>query len=307
MDRRTFMGAGLKATAAVGSYFAFGKYANALILPPEVNAAPYDLVAIKGAEPDVMFDRGIEALGGMKAFVRKGAKVVVKPNMGWDVSPERAGNTHPRLVARIIEHCFNAGAKEVYVFDHTCDKWQRCYATSGIEDAAKKAGAKVAPADTEGYYQDVAIPHGQTLKNAKEHELVLGADTVINVPVLKNHGGARLTVAMKNLMGVVWDRQYWHRTDLHQCIADYATYRKPTLNVVDAYNVMKRNGPRGVSVEDVVTMKAQLISTDMVAIDTAGAKLFGMDPKEVRHIELAASMNAGRMDLDKLNIKRISL
>jgi uncharacterized protein (DUF362 family) len=243
----------------------------------------------------------------MSAFVKKGVKVVVKPNMGWDVSPDRAGNTHPRLVARIIEHCYNAGAKEVVVFDHTCDKWQRCYANSGIETAAKNAGAKVAPADDEGYYQDVAIPHGQTLKNTKEHELMLGADVVINVPVLKNHGGARLTVAMKNLMGVVWDRGYWHRTDLHQCIADYATYRKPTLNVVDAYNVMKRNGPRGVSVEDVVNMKAQLISTDMVAVDTAAAKLFGMDPKEVRHIELAAGMNAGRMDLDKMNIKRITL
>ena len=119
--------------------------------------------------------------------------------------------------------------------------------------------------------------------------------------------GARITESMKNLMGVVWDRGMWHRTDLHQCIADYATYRKPTLNVLDAYNVMKQNGPRGVSVEDIVCLKAQLISTDMVAIDTAGAKLFGMDPGEVRHITLAAQQKVGRMDLDKLNIKRISL
>ena len=306
MDRRTFFRNGLKASAVVGSYVAFGKYARAFELPPS-GASSFDLVAIKGGEPEVMFDRGIEALGGMKAFVKKGAKVVVKPNIGWDVSPERAGNTHPKLVARIIEHCFNAGAKDVYVFDHTCDKWQRCYSTSGIEAAAKGAGAKVVSGDSEGYYHDVAIPQGRGITKAKEHELLLESDVFINVPVLKDHGGSRMTMSMKNLMGVVWDRGMWHRTDLHQCIADFATYRKPTLNVLDAYNVMKRNGPRGVSVEDVVCMKAQLLSTDMVTIDAAGAKLYGMDPQDVRHIVLAAEMKAGRMDLEKLNIKRISI
>jgi uncharacterized protein (DUF362 family) len=112
---------------------------------------------------------------------------------------------------------------------------------------------------------------------------------------------------MKNLMGNVWDRKYWHRNDLHQCIADFASFRKPDLNIVDAYNVMKSNGPRGVSIEDVVTMKAQLISTDIVAVDTAAAKLFGIKPEDVHYIQLAAEMKVGRMDLDKLNIKRITV
>jgi uncharacterized protein (DUF362 family) len=108
-------------------------------------------------------------------------------------------------------------------------------------------------------------------------------------------------------MGVVWDRREWHANDLHQCIADFPLYRKPDLNVLDAYYVMKRNGPRGVSQEDVVTMKAQLISRDMVAIDAAGAKLFGLDPRDIRYIQIAAEQNVGRADLDHLSIKRISL
>ncbi len=116
-----------------------------------------------------------------------------------------------------------------------------------------------------------------------------------------------MTITMKNQMGNVWDRGTWHRTDLHQCIADYATYRKPNLNIVDAYYVMKQNGPRGVSVEDVVTMKSLLISTDMVAIDTASAKLFGMDPADVRYIQIAADQKIGRMDLENLRIKRLSV
>jgi len=207
----------------------------------------------------------------------------------------------------IIRQCKDAGAKEIVVLDHTCDSWQRCYRNSGIEAAAKDAGAKVAPAHSEGYYHEVSIPNGKNLKTAKEHEAILAADVFLNVPVLKNHGSARLTMAMKNLMGNVWDRGFWHSNDLHQCIADFATYRKPTLNILDAYAVMKRNGPRGISVDDVVVMKAQLLSTDMVAVDAAGAKLFGMNPDDVPHIVLAAAQHAGRKDLDALSIRRISL
>ena len=114
------------------------------------------------------------------------------------------------------------------------------------------------------------------MREAKEHELILQADVLINVPVLKSHGGARLTVAMKNLMGAVWDRGEWHANDLHQCIADFATHRKPDLNVVDAYNVLLRHGPRGVSAADVSNMRSQLLSTDLVTADAAAAKLFGL-------------------------------
>jgi uncharacterized protein (DUF362 family) len=303
MNRRTFFLKSIGASVAAGAYLTFGKYDELFAFPP----TPFDLVAVKGGEPDIMFDKGIEALGGMKAFVKKGQKIVVKPNIGWDVPPERAGNTNPKLVARIVSHCLNAGAKEVYVVDHTCDEWTRCYKNSGIEKAVNDAGGKIAPGSSENYYHDVTIPNGKTLKKTKEHELILNADVFINVPILKNHSGTSLTIAMKNLMGNVWDRRFWHRTDLHQCIADFATYRKPDLNVVDAYNVMKANGPRGVSVDDVVMMKAQLLSTDIMAVDAAAAKLFGMKPEDIGYIQFASDMKVGSMDLDKLNIKRITV
>ena len=306
MDRRTFFKKGLGASVVAGAVLV-GKYENLFAAPYEDNDLPFDLVAVKGGEPDVMLKKGMEAFGGIGKFVKKGQKVVIKPNIGWDVAPERAGNTNPKLVAEIVRQCRQAGASEVYVFDHTCDNWQRCYKNSGIESAVKDAGGKIAPGQTEGYYHDIAIPKGKSITSAKEHELLLSSDVFINVPILKHHGGARLTITMKNMMGNVWDRGTWHRNDLHQCIADYASYRKPTLNIVDAYYVMKQNGPRGVSVEDVVTMKSLLISTDMVAIDTASAKLFGMDPADVRYIQIAADQKIGRMDLENLRIKRLTV
>jgi uncharacterized protein (DUF362 family) len=267
----------------------------------------FDLVAVKGGEPDSMFDKAIESLGGMKTFVKKGQTVVVKPNIGWDVIPENAGNTNPILVKRIIEHCFNAGAKSVYVFDHTCDNWNRCYSNSGIEKAVKDAGGKIVSGESESYYQEVSFKVGKKMSNAKVHELILESDVFLNVPILKHHSGSQLTISMKNLMGIVWDRWYWHQNDLHQCIADFAAYRKPDLNIIDAYYVLKRNGPRGVSKADVLTMKSQIISKDIVAADAAAAKLFGVEPENIPHIQIADEMKIGTKDLSKLSINRIKM
>jgi uncharacterized protein (DUF362 family) len=314
MDRRTFVKKSFGASIAFGALVKTGRMFSSSqgILPggyfgEKPADLSYDLVAIKGGEPEDMFDQGIKALGGMQAFVKKGSRVVVKPNIGWDVSPERGGNTNPKLVSRIIKHCLDAGAKEVSVVDHPCDEWQRCYTDSGIEKAVKDAGGKMVPGASEKYYHPVAVKAGRTLTSTEEHEVILDADVFINVPILKSHSGTRLTAGMKNLMGNVWDRGTWHRLDVNQCIADFSTYRKPTLNVLDAYLVMTANGPRGISTNDVVVMKAQLISTDILALDVAGAKLFGVKPEDVRYIEIASQMKIGRKDLDNLNIKRISM
>lgn len=307
MNRRDFFKKGTVAGVAAYSYFKFGKDINIFAQSKTINSNNYDLVAIKGGEPESMFNQAIQSLGGMKNFVKKNQTVVVKPNIGWDTIPERAANTNPKLIAEIVKQCYNAGAKKVYVFDHTCDSWQSCYSSSGIEKFAEAEGATMVSGNSERYYHDVDIPNGKSLEDAKVHELILESDVFINVPILKSHGGAGLTISMKNLMGIVWDRRYWHRNDLHQCIADFPTYRKPDLNIVDAYAVMKRNGPRGVSEADVVSMKSQLISADIVAADAAAAKLFGKEPNDLNYIRYADEMGIGKMDLSQLNINRIIL
>jgi len=302
MKRRDFISKTVFAGIAAGTFLSLEEVFGSSIFNPQ---APYDLVAVMGGEPEEMFEKGIDSLGGMKNFVKAGQMVVVKPNMGWDRRPEIAANTNPGLVAKIVEDCLAAGAKDVFVFDNTCDNWQKSYTTSGIEKAAKDAGAKVITACNEGNYKNVTVPMGKSLKNAKVHEKILECDVFINVPVLKHHGGTQISLAMKNLMGIVWDRGFWHSNDLQQCIADMASYRKPDLNIIDGYRVMKRNGPKGVSVNDVSLEKSQIISTDMVAADAAATKIFGREPETVAHIKIANDMGLGVMDLSKLNINRI--
>jgi uncharacterized protein (DUF362 family) len=306
MKRRDFLRRSVAASLASGALFSMGKW-NTLLASGNNDSLPFDLVAVKNGNPVEMFDAGIAAIGGMKKFVKAGQTVVVKPNIGWDTPPERAANTNPDLVGRIIKHCLDAGARKVMVFDNTCDEWTRCYKNSGIEKAVKDNGGLIVTGKTESQYRPVEILKGKTLKKAKVHELILDSDVFINVPILKNHGGATMSLGLKNLMGVVWDRGYYHGTDLHQCIADFATFRKPDLNVIDGFRVMKRNGPRGVSVDDVVTMKYQLLGADIVAIDTAATKIFEMDLNKVRHIKMAEELGLGTTNLDSLNIKRITL
>ncbi|HDQ26803.1 MAG TPA: DUF362 domain-containing protein [bacterium] len=303
MNRREFLKKSAKyAVAAAGAFSLSG--AESLL----GSERGVDLAAVKGGTPGKMFDAGINALGGIKNFVKPNQTVVVKPNIGWDVIPEYAANTNPELVAVIVRRCIQAGAKRVYVFDHTCDNWIRVYKNSGIEHAAKTAGAVVAPGNNESYYHETAVPGGKSLKKTKIHELIFESDVFINVPVLKHHGTTRVTIGMKNLMGNIWDRRSWHVTDLHQRIADFTPVRKPDLTVVDCYRVMTANGPRGVAGgRDVVKMESQVLSRDIVAADSAAARIFGADPMDIAHIKNAAERKMGESDLSKLNIRRITL
>lgn len=301
MDRREFLKKSLDLGIGAGAAIAFGG------LPTSVFAgeAVTDLVGVMGGEPDVMFDKGIEAMGGIRRFVKPNQKVVIKPNIGWDTVPERAADTNPLLIKQIVRQCLNAGAKKVYVFDHTADEWRRCYENSGIRRAVEEGGGTMVPGNSERYYQRVDVPDAKVLKKTYVHELYLDADVFINVPVLKNHIATKLTIGMKNLMGVVWDRGWWHRHDLHQCVADFATFQRPTLTVVDAYRVLTANGPMGVSEKDTMLMKAMVLACDPVAADTAAARMYGINPLEVDYLQKAQELGAGTMDLKSLNIRKI--
>ncbi len=314
MNRRDF----LKTAATLAALGVVSKVAGAVKSPAAAaeKTGPADLVAIRGGEPDEMFDKAIRELGGIEKFVKKGQTVLVKPNIGWDRPVEAAANTNPKLVARIIRRCKEAGAKEVYVFDTTCSRWDLAYKSSGIADAARKEGAIVVGGDSasdksylEKNYVDVDNPKAKRLKKFKWHRLVKECDVFINVPVLKHHGGPGMTSAMKNLMGTVSKdtQRYFHSHDLNQCIAEICAYRKPDLTVIDAYRIMTKRGPRGVDQSDVKLMKYQLLGTDMVALDTAAAAVIGFDPRRIGHIALGEKLGVGTRNLKKLNIKRITV
>jgi uncharacterized protein (DUF362 family) len=227
--------------------------------------------------------------------------------MSFDLAPEYGVNTSPDLVAAVVKQCKNAGARRVFILDHSLAHWERSTRSSGILEAARREGALYAQSEREGYYQKVSVEGGRRLKETAVHETVLEADVFINVPVLKHHGGAGVSGSMKNLMGCVWDRRMYHANGLQTCIADFLYAKKPDLNIVDAYRVLTRNGPGGGNLADVAQMKQMIISTDIVAADTAAFTLAGRGQGQVEHVRIAAEAGLGKMNLSALTISRLTM
>ena len=306
MNRRGF----LKSMAAVAALGALGNplAAKGGFLSGTALAQDFpDLVAVRGTDATLMYQKAMAALGGLGRFVGKGQKILVKPNMGWAVPPEAAANTSPELLVAIIKNALELGASKVSVFDNTCDNWRGAYSRSGLEDAAKGAGAQVAPANEEGYFQKVEITGAERLKTISYHELYLEADVIINVPVLKHHGGAKMTAALKNLMGAVWDRSALHRNGLDQTIPEMFLYKKPALNIVEARRVMLSGGPRGHGDSRYLSAQMILASTDPVAVDAASARIIGdAGISAPGYIARAEAMGLGTANLDSLNLQRLT-
>jgi uncharacterized protein (DUF362 family) len=306
LNRRDVIAKGLSLGLVAGGMLILGR--PDFLLAKEKPASLPDLAAVKNGEPDAMFQKAIELMGGMNSFVKKGQTVVVKPNIGFPRVPEVGATTNPLLVKTIIESCYAAGAKRVYVFDNvvtpTSGNARSCYKLSGIEEAARTARGIVVPVD-DFSYREVSIPGGKKLRTADVHSLILDCDVFINVPVLKHHSSAHLSIAMKNLMGVVKNRMEYHLTGLDQCIADFCLYRKPDLNIVDAYRVLMSQGPSGPSnpqYANVQMKKTLLISRDIVAVDAAAAKIFGKEPENIGYIKIAHAQKTGNMNLKELKI-----
>jgi uncharacterized protein (DUF362 family) len=269
-------------------------------------AAPaYDLAVVTGASPQKITSAAIDALGGMKTFVKRGDVVVVKPNIGWDRTPEYAANTNPEVVAAIVRLCLEAGAKKVKVFDRSVNDPRRCYVQSGIADAVKKAGGEVSYID-ERKFRDVKI-NGSVLKSWPLYTELMEADKVINVPIAKHHGLSRLTLGMKNWMGVMGGSRASIHQKINESLVDISMAIKPTLVVLDAVRVLTANGPQGGNLKDVKKLDTIVAGVNQVAVDAYGATLFGMKSSDLGYVRIAAQNGFGPMDTARMKIRKISI
>ncbi len=260
------------------------------------------VLVVHGQDVQKMLEAGIAKLGGWSAWVNKGRKVTIKPNAAWASRPEEGGNTDPLLVGALVKACQQAGASEVVLPENPCADFKRSFAMSGIADAVKAAGGKLyRPGKND--YREVRLPRAKTLKTARVAVDVLDTDVLINVPVAKSHGGAVLTLSMKNWMGSVEDRGFWHRNQLHQCIADLSTLLRPHLIVVDATRIMTTHGPRGPG--DLEYPHQLIFGRDPVAVDAVAATLFKKKPFDIPHIRIAHEMGVGCGLLEQLNITHL--
>ena len=247
----------------------------------------------------------VDALGGIRKFVKRGDTVLIKPNIAWIRKPEYAANTNPQVVAEVVRMCRAAGARQVKVMDNPVDgPANRVFTTSGIAQAAEKAGARVVPATSPAMFQKQQLKRGKVLRETQTLRDILRANVFINVPIAKVHGSTRVTLGCKNLMGTVLDRGAWHQSDsLDQCIADYAAHVRPHLIVLDATRVLLSNGPKGPGrTKDLNLIVA---GTDPLAVDAYGVKLLGLKADQIGHLKRASQLGVGELNLNRVNIKNV--
>lgn len=299
MDRRKF----IKLTAMTSAGFAVPGGFN-ILAAAESSALP-DLVVAQGPSPARIVTAAIDAMGGIKKFISRGDIVVIKPNIGWDRTPEQAGNTNPEVVAAVVKLCFEAGARKVKVFDRPVNDPRRCYVQSGIAPAVTALGAEADYVD-DRKFKDMDI-NGQALKSWPLYTDIFEADKIINIPIAKHHSLAKLTMSMKNWMGVMGGSRRQIHQKLDESLVDLAMKIKPTLTILDAVRILTANGPQGGSLADVKKLDTIIVGVDQVAIDSYGATLFGMKGSALGYVRIADKLGLGKMDLSKVSIKKISI
>ncbi|MCP5104595.1 MAG: DUF362 domain-containing protein [bacterium] len=263
------------------------------------------VIKVTGESPYEMAKRAVMELGGMEKFISKQDIVMVKPNIGWNRTVEQAACTNPDVVKAVVEMAYNAGAKKVIVMDHTCHKPEDSYRRSGIEKAAKEAGAEIRFTDDNRL--KVHNFNGQRIKKWLVYKDFLDVDKFINVPILKHHGSSGITIGMKNLYGILGGNRGKLHRNIGQGIADLGHGFKTDLTIIDAFRVLKRNGPIGGRVSDVELKKTLIASTNVMEADVVAVDVFGSVPERIDFIRKAFDKKIGQMDLSKINLKSIKL
>lgn len=302
MDRRAFIRQSLRTALAVAA--TGGLPAIDLLALPAHAAAQPPLAVRKGADIPILVRETIGALGGMNRFVHQGDIVVIKPNIGWDRTVEMAANTHPDVVASLVNLCLEAGARQVRIFDRSCNDERRCYTRSGIRAAVEKIASERVSLEyvDPRAYQELAIHGGRTFDRWEFYRPAIEADRLINVPIAKHHSISGLTLGMKNLMGVLGGNRGRLHANIAESLTDMASVIHADLTVVDATRILVANGPQGGRIEDVRNPQTLIASPDIVAADAYAATLFNLAPEDIPTIVAAARRGLGVMDLKRMQM-----
>lgn len=268
-----------------------------------VDAALPKVVLAKNKDHIAALRMALDNIGGIKRFVKPGERVTIKPNVGWDRTPEQGADTNPLLVGEMVRLCFEAGAAKVIVTDVTCNFAPRCFMRSGIQAAAEKAGATVVIPQDDDYVQvDLG---GKILTTWPVVKHIVDTDRLINMPIVKNHSLSRCTISMKNLYGILGGRRNQLHQQIDQSIVDLVAFCPPTLTVVDATRVMVQGGPTGGSLDYVNIEDSVMCASDPVAADARGVEFLGLKADQVGHIVLAHEHGLGEMDYHKAGYKEL--
>ena len=265
-----------------------------------------DAVWIENGEPEQLLQSALKEIGGLGRFISKDDVVVIKPNIGWDRAPEYAANTNPELVKALVKECYKVGAKNVKIFDRTCNNKQRCYKNSKIQSMAEDAGADVSHM-RKNKYVDIQIKDGKAVSEWEIYKDYIEADKVINVPIAKHHSLSKVSLGLKNLMGVMGGNRGSIHSGFNEKLIDIDKEILPDLTIIDAYRILTANGPQGGNLAHVQTKKTLIASPCIVTADFLALDLFGHSLDAIGHLKEAVNRGINKYDINNLNVKKVTL
>ena len=299
-------------TGGTGLFFhnrEVSRYASVVAKTSDFTIAPNSslprIALAKNSDPIAALNYALDAVGGIRRFIRPGERVTIKPNIAWDRTPAQAATTNPHLVGEMVRQCLKAGASEVIVTDISCNDPRRCFIRSGIRQEAEKAGARVILPAEEDFVQ--VNLEGELLTIWPVLKYFVFTDRLINMPIVKQHSLCACTLGMKNFIGILGGRRNQLHQQIDQSIVDLAGFCRPTLTVVDATRVLLRGGPQGGSLDDVAVENSVICAIDQVAADSRATEFLGLKAENVGHIVLAEKAGLGKIDYRSIGYKEVGL
>ncbi|MGQ9665372.1 MAG: DUF362 domain-containing protein [bacterium] len=303
ISRRDFLkaGAGIFASILLPRYFTGS----------EVKLDNGSVIGVAHGDKEKLVAGAVKQIGGIERFVKNGDRVLIKPNISFAANAECGATTSAEIVKQVVQLCLDAGSSKVIIVDYPLASAAICMKNSRIKEAVvDKTKVNILMLNKERQFYEVDVPDGKELKTVKIAKELNNVDVFINVPTAKSHSATGVSLGMKNLMGLIWDRSLFHRGNLHQAIAELAAVIKPQLTIVDATRALTSGGPAGPG--KTVFLNTVIAGTDIVAVDSYTT---GITPwynrsftgRDVKHIVAAYRLGLGEIDIEKVQIRKVEV
>jgi uncharacterized protein (DUF362 family) len=252
----------------------------------------------------------LAAIGGIKSLLKNDAaraSVLVKPNLCLPHPAKQATASSAEMIEAVCAALVAAGVRKITIADHTLQKTQAFEKAEFRKISEKYPEVKIVLANEQRLYEPVEVP-GKVLRQTEVLKIALRSDLVINLATAKHHAATDVSLATKNLMGLIWDRAAFHtKMDLDQAIGDLALAVRPHLNIVDASRVLLTGGPTGPG--KILEEGRVFASFDMLAVDAVVASRYNFGektlvPGNIGHLRAAYRGGVGEISADRIQVEK---
>jgi len=250
---------------------------------------------VKGGSPAAMVREALRLINAEEVSSRDD-KVLIKPNYVVASHPSTGITTDTGVVEALIKYFKEAGVKEIVVGEGGAGDTEKAFDVVGVRALCARERIRLVNLNRDDAIT-VRIPNALSLKEVNIAKTVLESTCIVNVPVLKVHHLAFVTLCIKNLMGAIIPKSIMH-TNLDEKLVDLASVIKPKINLISGIVGAEKDETRG----DPVEMGIIIAGRDIVATDAVGAMVMGIDPYKVRYLRLAEERRLGVLDINRIEV-----